>query len=200
MEIQPRIRSDECAIYRNICDNSRQNEIPLWIGSTSDRMPPEIDNIDTEPNRKTDERTAPTTTTPPVPQHLKILLIKQQTSGVNDSIPAKGCRHLLVKPWAHGTRKGTTCQLRGAIIIDKTPLHPNRKVGGRTELDLVQDEINEAKRLLEEAIWKYKQPRQSGGSSMPSGEAMDEMTKIKSESGVTRSMKTGQRKRLLGGN
>ena len=50
---------------------------------------------------------APTTTTPPVPQNL------------NDRIPAKGCRHLLVNPWANSTEKGNTCQLCGAIINDK---------------------------------------------------------------------------------
>ena len=62
--------------------------------------------------------TGPTTTTPPAPQNLKTLL-KQRTQAVNDRIPAKGCRHLLVKPWAHGRRKGSTCQLCGAIINDK---------------------------------------------------------------------------------
>ena len=41
--------------------------------------------------------TAPTTTTPPVPQNLNTLLLKQQTKAVNDRIPAKGCRHLLVE-------------------------------------------------------------------------------------------------------
>ena len=39
--------------------------------------------------------TAPTTTTPPVPQNLKTLLLKQQAQAVNDRILAKGCRHLL---------------------------------------------------------------------------------------------------------
>ena len=46
---------------------------------------------------------SPTTATPPVPQNLKMLLFKLQTQAVNDRIPAKGCRHLLVKPWANGT-------------------------------------------------------------------------------------------------
>ena len=50
--------------------------------------------------------TAPTTATPPV-------------QNLNDRIPAKGCRHLLVKPWANGTGMGNTCQLCGAIINDK---------------------------------------------------------------------------------
>ena len=101
-----------------------------------------------------------------VPQHLKMLRFKQQTQAVNDRIRAKGCRHFLVKPWADGTGKGNTCQMCGAIISDKgeitgtsktiqrrlmtaeiTP-HSTRMVDGRTELDLVQDEIDEAKRLL----------------------------------------------------
>ena len=114
-------------------------------------------------------RTAPTTATPPVPQNLKIPLLKQQTQAVNDRIPAKGCRHLLVKPWSNGTGKGNTCQLCGAIIRDKggiigtskaiqrrlvtaeSTLLSNWTVDGRTEVDLVQDEIDEAKRLLGEA-------------------------------------------------
>ena len=37
--------------------------------------------------------------------------------------------------------------------------HSNQKVDGSTELVLVQDEVDETKRSLEEAIWKYKQPR-----------------------------------------
>ena len=102
--------------------------------------------------------TAPTTTNPPVPENLKTLHLKQQTQAVNDRIPAKGCRHLLVKPWANGTGKGNTCQLRGTttndkgeitgtsksvqrkLVTDEEKHHPNRTVEGRTELDLVQDE------------------------------------------------------------
>ena len=98
-----------------------------------------------------------TTTTPPVARNL------------NDRIPAKGCRHLLVKPRAKGTGKGNTCQLCGAIINDKGEItgtsksiqrklvsneekrHSSQKVEGRTELDQVQAEVDEAKRLLEEA-------------------------------------------------
>ena len=90
------------------------------------------------------------------------LLLKQQTQAVNDRIPAKGCRHILVNPWANGTGKGNTCQLCGAIINDKGEIsgtsksvlrklvtderkrHSSRTVEGRTELDLVQDEVDEA--------------------------------------------------------
>ena len=42
----------------------------------------------------------------PVPQNLKTMLLKQQTQAVNDRIPAKGCRHLLVKPWVNGKGNG----------------------------------------------------------------------------------------------
>ena len=71
--------------------------------------------------------------------------------------------------WANGTGKGNTCQLCGAIINDKGDItgtsksiqrklvtdeekrHSSRTVEGRTELDLVQDEVDEAERLLEDA-------------------------------------------------
>ena len=67
----------------------------------------------------------------------------------------------------HGN--GNTCQLCGAIINDRSEItgtsksiqrklvtdegkrHSSRTVEGRTELDLVQHEVDEAKRLLEEA-------------------------------------------------
>ena len=35
-EFQPRISSDECAVYRAACDSSRQNKIHSWIASASD--------------------------------------------------------------------------------------------------------------------------------------------------------------------
>ena len=97
------------------------------------------------------------TMTPPVPQNL------------NDRIPAKGCRHPLVKPQANRTGTGNTCQLCGAVINDKGEITGTsksiqrklvsneekrlsfQKVEGRTELDLVQDEADDAKRSLEEA-------------------------------------------------
>ena len=97
------------------------------------------------------------------------VLLKQQTQAVNDRTPAKGCRHLPVNPWVNGTGKGNTCQLCGAVTNDKGEItgtsksvqrklvndegkqYPNRTAEGRTELDLVQDEVDEAKRLLEEA-------------------------------------------------
>ena len=47
-EIQPRISSDECAIYRAASDSSRQNKIHSWIASASDQRAPETDRTDTE--------------------------------------------------------------------------------------------------------------------------------------------------------
>ena len=55
-EIQPRISSDECAIYRAICDSSRQNKIHSWIASTSDHHALETDSTYTEFWHGTDEQ------------------------------------------------------------------------------------------------------------------------------------------------
>ena len=142
--------------------------------------------------------TAPTTSNPPVPPNLKTLLLKQQTQAVNDKIPAKGCRHLLVKPWENGTGKGNTCQLRGAIINDKGEItgtsksiqrkwvsneekrHSSQKVEGRTELDMVQDEVEEAKRLLEEAHVEVQAAQNKGtDAAFWVGQAMEEMEQIR---------------------
>ena len=129
-----------------------------------------------------------------------MLLLKQhQTQAVHDKIPAKGCRHLLVKTWANGTEKGTTCQLCGAIINDKggitgtkksiqrrltiteTPSHSNKNVGGRTELDPLQDEIDEAKRLLEEAHVEVQAAQAKvAESACQLGEPVEEIAKLKS--------------------
>ena len=55
-EIQPRISSDECAIYRAICDSSGRNKIHSWIASTSDHRAPETDSTDTESLHGMDEQ------------------------------------------------------------------------------------------------------------------------------------------------
>ena len=101
------------------------------------------------------------TTTPPGPQYLKMLPLKQQTQAVNDRIPAKGCRHLLVKPRqrdmrvscveSSSTTRAGSLEPASQLVTSERKLHSNRTVEGRTELDLVQDEFDEAKRLLEEA-------------------------------------------------
>ena len=53
-EIQPRISSGECAIYRAACDSSRQNKIHSWIASASDHRAPETDSTDIESLHGTD--------------------------------------------------------------------------------------------------------------------------------------------------
>ena len=52
---------------------------------------------------------------------------------------------------------------------DEGKQHPNRTVEGRTELDLVQDEVDEAKRLLEAAQNKVTE------AALRVGQAMEEM-------------------------
>ena len=65
-------------------------------------------------------------------------------------------------------------------MTDERKPHSNRTVEGRTELDLVQDEIDEAKRLLQEAIGKYKQPKSKVTEAASRvGEAMEELSQIK---------------------
>ena len=128
------------------------------------------------------------TCTPPVPRNLKMLLLYQ---AVNDRIPAKGCRHLLVKPWANGTGNGNTCQLCGGSISDKDEITGTSKAIQRrpmtaertlAQLDLVQDEIDEAKRLLEEAHLEVQAAQSKvTEATCRVGEAMEEMAKIRSQ-------------------
>ena len=67
--------------------------------------------------------------------------------------------------------------------------HFSWTVEGRTQLDLVQDEVDEAKRLLEEAHVEV----QAAQKKVPDHET------VGGELGASWSMKTGQKKRLLGG-
>ena len=53
-EIQPRISSDESAIYRATCDSPEQNKTHSWIASTSDHQAPETDSTYTESLHETD--------------------------------------------------------------------------------------------------------------------------------------------------
>ena len=53
-EFQPRISSDELAVYRAICDSSRQNKIRSWIASTSDHQALETGGTHTESLHGTD--------------------------------------------------------------------------------------------------------------------------------------------------
>ena len=124
--------------------------------------------------------TAPTTTTPPVPQSLKTLLLKQQ---------------ILVKPWGewHGKWKhvsaaiindkgeitGTSKSIQRKLVTDGKR-HSSRTVEGRTDLDLVQDEVEEAKRLLEEAHVEVQAAQNKvTEAAFRVGQAMEEMAQIR---------------------
>ena len=139
-----------------------------------------------------------------------MLLLKQQAQAVNDRIPAKGCRHQLVKPlgqW-HGKGKHVPTllshqqrQRRDHKDQQSDPKASDdrrdgaslqRDIGGEnTELDQVQDEIDEAKRLLEEAHLEVQAAQSKvTEAACRVREAIKEMAKINqkpdgSESGVS---------------
>ena len=61
-------------------------------------------------------------------------------------------------------------------MTDEGKRHSSRTVEGRTELDLVQDEINEAKRLLEEALVEVQAAQNKvTEAACRVGQAMEEM-------------------------
>ena len=65
-------------------------------------------------------------------------------------------------------------------MTDEGKHHPNRTVEGRTELDLVQDEVEEAKRLLEEAQVEVQAAQNKViEAAFRVGQAMEEMSQIR---------------------
>ena len=56
-----------------------------------------------------------------------------------------------LQPDGGGTLTGTSKSIQRKLVSNEEKRHSSQKVEGRTELDLVQDEVDEAKRLLEEA-------------------------------------------------
>ena len=63
---------------------------------------------------------------------------------------------------------------------DEGKQYPNRTMEGRTELDLVQDEVDEAKRLLEEAHVEVQAAKNKvTEAAFRVGQAMEEMAQIK---------------------
>ena len=142
------------------------------------------------------------------PRHLKMLLLKQQTQAVNDRNSSEG----MSSPSGQAP-----CQLCGAIISNKGEITRTTKAiqyatddaslqpdsgRTRTDLDLVQDEIDEDKRLLEEAHPEVQAALSKvAEGACRVGEAIEEMAKVKSlmetNLGVSRSMKTSQKRRLL---
>ena len=101
-------------------------------------------------------------------------------------------------PGQMARERRSTCQLCGAIINNNAEIsgtstsiqrklvnaerkrHSNRTVEGRTELDLVQDEVVEAKRLLEEAHVEIQTAQNKvTEAAFRVGQAMEEMSQIK---------------------
>ena len=70
---------------------------------------------------------------------------------------------------------------------------------GRTELDLVQDEVDEAQRLLEEAHVEVQTAQNKVTEATSEGRNVPDQETVGGELGTSRSMRTGQKKRLLGG-
>ena len=139
--------------------------------------------------------TAPTTTTPPVPQNLKTLPLggEGMSPPVGQALGkwyGKG-KYVPAIINDKGEITGTSKSTQRKLVSNEEKRHSSQKVEGRTELDLVQDEVDEAKRLLKEAHVEV-----SGSSD--EGNVPDQET-VGGELGTSRSMKLGLRKRLLGG-
>ena len=68
----------------------------------------------------------------------------------------------------------------GNLVSDEEKRHSSQKVEGRAELDLVQDEVDEAKRLLEEAHVEVQAARNKvTEAAFRVGQAMEEMAQIR---------------------
>ena len=79
-----------------------------------------------------------------------------------------------------GEITGTSKSVQRKLVNDEGKQYPNRKVEGRTELDLVQDEVDEAKRLLEEAHVEVQAAQNKATeAAFRVGQAMEEMAQIK---------------------
>ena len=136
--------------------------------------------------------TAPTTTTPPVPQNLKTLLLKQQAQA-GDVVTCWSSPGQIVR----GREIRASCVEPSSTTRAKSR-EPASPVEGRTELDLVQDEVDEAKRLLEEAQVEVQAAYDKVTEAVPGGtgnggDGTDQET-VGGESGANRSMKMGQKK------
>ena len=79
-----------------------------------------------------------------------------------------------------GEITGTSKSIQRKLVTDEGKRHSSRTVEGRTELDLVQDEVDEAKRLLEEAHVKVQAAQNKvTEAAFRVGQAMEEMARIK---------------------
>ena len=103
-----------------------------------------------------------------------------------------------------GEITGTSKSIQRKLVSNEEKRHSSQKVEGRTELDLVQDEVDEAKRLLKEAHVEVQAAQNKVTEAAfrvgqsDEGNVPDQET-VGGELGTSRSMKLGLRKRLLGG-
>ena len=141
------------------------------------------------------------TTTPPVPQNLKTLLLKQQAQAVNDRIPAKGCRHLLVKPLGKWHGKGKHVSAVRGHHQRQGRDHWNQQVGPeetgeRRGQASFQPDGGGTHRTGSGAGRGRRSQAIAGGSSCGGANSPEQCEWDKRTS---RSVRTGQKKRLLGG-
>ena len=79
-----------------------------------------------------------------------------------------------------GEIAGTSKSVQTKLVNDEGKQYPNRKLEGRTELDLMQDEVDEAKRWLEEAHVEVQAAQNKATeAAFRVGQAMEEMSQIK---------------------
>ena len=127
-------------------------------------------------------RTAPTTTTPPVPQHFKMLLLKQQIQAVIDRIPGErmpplfdqalgqwhGKGNHVPTVWSHHQRQGRDHGDQQVDSTDTVSLQPGggrvHRVGSSAGRDRCGQTIAGGS-----PCGSTGSPAQSGRSSMPSG-------------------------------
>ena len=99
--------------------------------------------------------------------------------------------------WRYHQRQGRGYVIQRRLMTAEITPHSNRTVGG---LDLAQDEIDEAKRLLEEAhLLVQATQNKVTEAACRVVEAMENQKYNGSESGISRSMNVSEKERLLGG-
>ena len=86
--------------------------------------------------------------------------------------------------WGHHQRQGQDHWNKQVdpeeLVTDEEKRHSSRKVAGRTELDLVQDDVDEAKRLLEEAhVEEQASQNKVTEAAFRVGQVSEEMSQIR---------------------
>ena len=75
---------------------------------------------------------------------------------------------------------GTSESIQRKLVTDEEKRHSSPKVAGRTELDLVQDDVDEAKRLLEEAhVEEQASQNKVTEAAFRVGQVREEMSQVR---------------------